>query len=96
MEQESKVFGAKDQQLEDKRTIIKCELQGAIDSFNLRFREWESRFGCQANFKWGYLEDGRKLLTISSINMPIVEEDVSESRVKEAENILSSAANINF
>lgn len=79
--------------VEKTKEAIKTDLQAIVDLFNNCFAGWFKRYGCTANFRWNYQEEGdtyHKYLAVTSINMPIMSEEPSEE-AKKAEEILSQA-----
>lgn len=51
---------------EQQKTDVTKELQDIVTDFNIAFEDWQDKYGCVANFAFGYA--GNKKIEISSID----------------------------
>lgn len=55
-------------------------LERITDDFNNRLTGWQERFGCTANFSWGYDRAGRKQLAITEVDVQVYRKDAPSAQ----------------
>lgn len=80
-----------DDSIEEFKTTVHKQLNASVEVFNNFLRMWEERHGCQATFSFRFNPEGKSILAIRDIVLPVFKEGVTEEQIKSAEDILSKA-----